>query len=322
MAGRIAKIGTRGSALALEQTRRVRELMPMPCEVVIVHTSGDRLQEKALQETEAIGFFTKEIEQALLHGEIDLAVHSLKDLPVALAPGLFLGAVLTRAPTSDVLLIRPEAVDPTQALPLKAGSQVGVSSVRRQTYIRTLRHDVHTKPIRGNVPTRLEKVQRGDYDATILARAGLMRLLVKPEGLRAFDLNPDIWISAPGQGAIAVEIREDDREMIEQVRTLNDDDAAACGHLERSLLKTFGGGCHAPFGAWVRCEDSRYTLKLAAPGTDGGMLISSFTAPALHELAQAALPYLKTGGLSAGMPLQQVLHERDVWIAQPAQPWC
>ncbi len=322
MDGRIAKIGTRGSALALAQTRQVQQRLPALCEVVIVHTSGDRAKEQALYENEDIGFFTKEIEVALLKRHIDCAVHSLKDLPVTLATGLSLGAVLERAETSDVLLLRPEAFDPAYALPLKAGSQVGVSSVRRQTYVHTLRDDVHTKPIRGNVGTRLEKVQRGDYDATILARAGLVRLGLGTAGLLAFDLNPDIWISAAGQGAIAVEVREDDREMIEQVRTLNDAVASGCVQLERALLKTFGGGCHAPFGAWTRWEGNQFTLKLAAPGADGGMSISSFSAPAVHELSQIALSYLQIGRLNAGIPMDQLIRERDVWIAQTARPWC
>jgi hydroxymethylbilane synthase len=322
MVGRIAKIGTRGSALALEQTRQVQKRLPLRSVVVQIHTSGDRFKDRVLYENEDIGFFTKEIEQALLQRQIDLAVHSLKDLPVALAPGLSLGAVLERAETSDMLLIRPEAFDPDQALPLKAGSQVGISSLRRQTYMRTLRGDVTIKPIRGNVPTRIEKVKRGDYDATILARAGLMRLGISPAGLLAYDLNPNIWIPAPGQGAIAVEIREDDRELIEPVQTLNDATTGACVHLERALLKTFGGGCHAPFGAWVRFEDTQFTLKLAAPGVDGGMRISSFTAHELGALSQTTTSYIQTGGLISGRPMDRLLKERDGWIAQPAQPWC
>jgi hydroxymethylbilane synthase len=322
MAGRIAKIGTRGSALALEQTRQVQQRLSLVSEVAVVHTAGDRFKEKALYENEDVGFFTKEIEQALLQRQIDIAVHSLKDLPVELAAGLLLGAVLERAEASDVLLIRPEACDPKHAVPIKTGSQVGISSLRRQTYMRVLRPDVGIKPIRGNVPTRLEKVQRGDYDATIVARAGLMRLAINTAGLVAYDLNPQVWISAPGQGAIAVEIREDDQDIVDSVRALNDSSTEACVRLERALLATFGGGCHAPFGAWVRFENNRFTLNLASPGKDGVFRISTFVAAEAGELSRNAKGFIQTGGISAGLPMDRLVQERNVWIAKTAQPWC
>lgn len=308
MSRRVLIVGSRGSRLALEQTRRVTERLPGASEVRVIKTSGDRFKDQKLGEQASVGFFTKEIEQELLQEKIDLAVHSLKDLPTAIPAGLVLGAVLERDEAGDVLLVRPEAVDEHQTLPLKTQATVGASSMRRQALLGALRDDLEPVPIRGNVPTRVEKCRRGDCDAVVLARAGLARLGLEVGPLVPFDLNPRVWICAPGQGVIAVEVREDDQEARARLGEMEHAPTRACVDAERQLHVVFGGGCHAPFGAFMQAENSR--IVVAAPSKEGRLGIKEFQAPGEAE------EWIRSG-CQSGSTLG-----REEWICRPARSWC
>jgi hydroxymethylbilane synthase len=316
MSGRILKVGTRGSRLAREQTRRLCQVLDEPFETVIVKTSGDRHGDVPLGEQQGIGFFTKEIENELLSGQIDLAVHSLKDLPTTLASGLVLGALLERDEAGDVLLVQPDAHAPDRVLPLRPGSRVGASAMRRQALLASLASDLVPVPIRGNVPTRVDKARRGDYDAVILSRAGLARLKLDVAPLLAFDLNPEHWICAPGQGVIAVEARADDQHVLQSLTAADDQMTRDCTGAERSLLVTFGGGCHAPFGAWARPQSGGFQLRVAAPGKDGRCRLALFEAVDLKSARQQADEWIL-----AGRPMRENKEECR-WLCRPARPWC
>ncbi len=316
MSGRILKVGTRGSRLAREQARRVCQGLSEPCETVIIKTSGDRQGDVPLGEQQGVGFFTKEIENELLSGSIDLAVHSLKDLPTSLAPGLVLGALLERDEAGDVLLVRPDAHALGRVVPLRKGGRVGASAMRRQALLASLASDLVPAPIRGNVPTRVEKTRRGDYDAVILSRAGLARLQLDVAPLLAFDLNPERWICAPGQGVIAVETRVDDNLALISLAACDDRMTRDCTAAERSLLVTFGGGCHAPFGAWARSERGSFQLRVAAPGEDGRCRLAFFESGDLEAARIKADEWIR-----AGRP-ERACEEEGRWLCRPAQPWC
>jgi hydroxymethylbilane synthase len=306
--GRTLIVGTRGSRLAREQTRRVTERLPGAVEVRVVKTSGDRFKDQNLGEQSGVGFFTKEIEQELLNKKIDLAVHSLKDLPTAIPPGLVLAAVLERDEAGDVLLVRPEVLDRERDLPLKAKATVGASSMRRQALLGAFAKEAEPVPIRGNVPTRVEKCIRGDCDAVILARAGLARLGLEVDPLLAFDLNPRLWVCAPGQGVIAVEAREDDREARKRLAGLEHAPTRALVAAERRLHVVFGGGCHAPFGAFMERENS--SIHVAAPSNAGRLGVKEFS-----KLGEAE------EWIRSGCPSEPSCG-REEWICRPARSWC
>jgi len=316
MPDRTLRTGTRGSRLALEQADRVRKLLKGRTELKIIRTSGDRFQNKALHEQDGVGFFTKEIEQELLDDNIDLAVHSLKDLPTEVARGLCVPAMLKRDCAEDVLLVHPDSYAPQGVLPLNDGAVVGASSLRRQALLKRISPTLMPAPIRGNVPTRIKKLLGGDFDAIVIARAGVERLRLDIEGLMAFDLNPEVWICAPGQGVIAVETREDDAEAIQRIEKIDDPYTRKCVTAERDLHVIFGGGCHAPFGAWVRITDSGFRISVAAPSESGPYAIRTFASPAKDEAFRKARTWIEQG-----MPHKQK-KEIPEWIYRPARPWC
>ena len=316
MSRRTLKIGTRGSKLALEQARRVAEKLPGPSQVTVVRTSGDRFKDVPLAEQTGIGFFTKEIENELLAENIDLAVHSLKDLPTELAPGLTLAAILERDEASDLLLIRPDALHEENELPLKNGARVGASAMRRKALLNVYRQDLVAAPIRGNVPTRVDKARQGDYAAVILSRAGLARLAYQVDPLLAFDLNPRRWICAPGQGVIAVEARTEDEYVLQQLSGLDHSETRRCVTAERSLLVAFGGGCHAPFGAWASRQEDDYQVVVAAPGSQADYQVEHFRAGSLDQAQKLADSWIR-----AGSPA--ITNEKSQeWICRAARPWC
>lgn len=247
------RIGSRGSDLALWQARYVAERLG-GAEIIVIKTRGDQIQHLTLDKVEGKGFFTKEIEGALLSREIDVAVHSYKDLPTDEVPGLTISAVPERAPVNDVMIARPEAVDPSQPLGIKAGARIGTSSLRRKAQLAHAQPTVTTVDIRGNVPTRLGRVGH-DLDAVVLAQAGLSRLglleRAAADGLAVHVLSVVVMTPAPAQGALAVQTRADDTSAIAAVSVLDDYPTRVAVDIERRLLAHFGGGCHLPLGAFA-----------------------------------------------------------------------
>ncbi len=267
----VIRLATRGSDLALAQTRGVARLLREAHPGLEVHeeifrTAGDINLEADLATAGALdkGLFTKELERALLDGRADAAVHSLKDLPVDLPDGLALGAILPRADTADVLVgTAPGGLDG-----LAPGAKVGTGSPRRRAMLLAARPDLAAAPIRGNVPTRLAKLAAGEFDAIILAAAGLARLGHPSRGVLLLDgrefhvCGLDGFLPAPGQGAIAVEMRSDDAHTAGLIRPLHDAATADAVRAERAVLAALGGGCHMALGACANVEGD--TLKLEA----------------------------------------------------------
>jgi hydroxymethylbilane synthase len=264
-------LGTRGSDLALAQSRMVKAALKaahpaLSIELKIITTTGDARTTLALHEptAEGAGLFTKQLEEALLRGEIDLAVHSLKDLPVETPAGLVLAAILPRAPIADMLISR----HPGGLAGLPTGAVVGTSSPRRALLLREKRADLVMQRIRGNVPTRLQKVaDASTYDATILAAAGLGRLghdlstgVIEIGGVTLFLESLDWMLPAPGQGAIAVETRSNDRA-VALLTPLQDATTARCVEAERLVLAHLGGGCHLALGALATERDGEITME-------------------------------------------------------------
>jgi hydroxymethylbilane synthase len=246
------RLGTRTSALAIAQTERVIELLGIAwpgisCELVAIVTQGDRSQAsgKPLPEIGGKGLFTQELEQALRKREIDIAVHSLKDLPTEEAPGLVLGASCLRDDARDVLVAR----DGLTLAELPPGATVGTSSLRRAAQLRGMRHDLEIRSIRGNVDTRIRKVREGELDAVVLAAAGIWRLERSEAVTEWFD--PERMIPAPGQGALALQCREADAATRELLSRVDDPGAHAEGFAERAFLAALGAGCTAPVAAWA-----------------------------------------------------------------------
>jgi hydroxymethylbilane synthase len=237
------KIGTRGSQLARWQAEWVRGRLGKAAEIVVIKTQGDAEVDRPLHELEGKGFFTKEIEAALLDGRIDIAVHSLKDLPTSLPDGLALAAIPKRHDPRESL------VGGASLAALAPGTRIGTSSLRRIAQVRFMRPDLEVVPLRGNVPTRVRKVEHGEgLDAALLAIAGLERLELgdKANAIDPFDVMP-----APGQGALGIEIRANDAATKRALAALHDAESAMAVRAERSLLAALGGGCQAPVAAWV-----------------------------------------------------------------------
>ncbi|MDD3251728.1 MAG: hydroxymethylbilane synthase [Lachnospiraceae bacterium] len=248
------RIGTRKSKLAMVQTEIVRDAIlahfpEIEIEIIPMSTKGDRLLDRSLTSFGGKGVFTKELEEALLKGQIDLAVHSAKDMPMEFPKGLTLGAVLAREDAADVLVTRTGI--PARQLP--AGSVVGTSSLRRQLQIHALNPQVRIRQLRGNVQTRLEKLRRGEYDGILLAAAGLHRLeLLNPEGLHLEYLDKESFVPAAGQGILATEVRKG--ELSEIMKRIHSREAAMQLRAERDYLTILDGSCNAPCGAYCRRE--------------------------------------------------------------------
>ena len=246
------KLGTRGSRLALWQAEWVKLALAhrgTMAELVVIATRGDAEVDRPLHQLEGKGFFTHEIEEALLDGRIDVAVHSLKDLPTELADGLALGVVPERGNAAEALVTRDNGI--TSVAGLAAGAKVGTSSLRRVAQIRHLRPDLAVVSLRGNVPTRVQKVREGrdGLDAALLAAAGLERLELADR--IAARLDPLEVMPAPGQGALGLEVRADDRTVRATLAPLEHAPSARAVAAERSLLAALGGGCQAPVAAYV-----------------------------------------------------------------------
>jgi hydroxymethylbilane synthase len=268
-----ARLGTRGSQLALYQAttvaRRLAEAGGPRCEIVIIKTSGDRLQEAPLSEVGGKRLFVKEIEDALLKHEIDLAVHSSKDMPAVLPEGLAIAGVLPREdPLDAVVLPQPAgaALDPDADVDqlvaaLGQTPSIGTSSVRRIAQLTRLLPGARFLPIRGNLDTRLRKLDSGDYDALVLAAAGLRRLGFESRISATLPLTA--CVPAPGQGIIAIEVRADDSTLHRALAAITDASAAAALTVERAVVEALGGGCQTPIGALATAVDAE-TLELVA----------------------------------------------------------
>ena len=218
---------------------------------------------------------------------------------------------------SDVLLVRPDALDSSQEFPVKAGSRVGTSATRRRALLAQARPDLETVALRGNVPTRVRKTLEGDCDATLLARAGLDRLEFDVSPLLAFDLNPVRWPCAPGQGALGVEIREGDREVLERLAELEHGDTRSCAGAERRLLQISGGGCHSAFGAWAALSDEGATMRVALLTDDGLFAARRFSSATMDSTLAEAAAWLEAEDY-AGSPTQA----EETWLCRPARAWC
>jgi hydroxymethylbilane synthase len=265
----LIRIGTRGSDLALWQAHFVKNaLEALGCEVSlqIIVTQGDRIQDLSFDKLEGKGFFTKEIEAALLNSEIDLAVHSHKDLETTQPEGLCIGAVSYREDPSELLLMRTSAQDPTQKWGLKQGAIIGTSSARRKSIIRALRPDLQIEELRGNVPTRIEKLRNGQYDAILLANAGVSRLALHLDDLHTLVLDPTEFVPAPAQGVLGLQIRQNDPQTQAIVAQLNHPEVAAQIAIERGVLQALQGGCQLPLGVYFG-KDQIYAAHAPSSST-------------------------------------------------------
>jgi hydroxymethylbilane synthase len=260
------RIGTRGSALALWQANHIADslakLHGVETELVRIRTSGDRLQSASVaQVNEAIGaeggkgIFIKEIEDALLSGAVDLAVHSMKDVPTETPAGLTFAAITRREDARDCLIARDKVT--LEALP--QGARVGTSSLRRQAQLRHRRPDLDVVDLRGNVDTRIRKLEGGEFDAIVLALAGVTRLGAREKVTQVFD--EDLMLPAVGQGALGIETRANDAQTSRFVAALDHEETRACITAERALLRELQGGCQVPLGAWGRMRKGELHLE-------------------------------------------------------------
>ncbi|PIQ89508.1 MAG: hydroxymethylbilane synthase [Candidatus Omnitrophica bacterium CG11_big_fil_rev_8_21_14_0_20_42_13] len=287
-------IGSRGSKLALAQTGLIRAALSknfpqLKIDVRIIKTTGDKILDTPLAKIGDKGLFTKELEEALLAVEIDLAVHSMKDLPTELPDGLEIGAVSAREEACDVLVSR-EAFTINN---LPQGAKVGTSSLRRRAQVLALRQDLEVLDLRGNLDTRLAKLNSGRYDAIILAYAGIKRLGLD---LNMSKLSFDEMLPQAGQGALGIEIRKNDLDVCNLINVLDDNDSRLSTEAERALLAGLGGGCQVPIGVYARIEGGKIAIKAGVFSLDGKRAIKDETAgdkkDALRlgkELAQALL---------------------------------
>jgi hydroxymethylbilane synthase len=293
------RLGTRGSELALYQANAVaaqlRERAGVECEIVVIRTSGDQLAEASLMQIGGKRLFVKEIEDALLAGEVDLAVHSSKDMPAVLPPGLAIGAVLEREDARDAVVLpagkakirrRTDQIDATisfEELVSRIGEtpRIGTSSVRRTAQLARLFPAATFLPIRGNLGTRLRKLDDGDFDVIVLASAGLIRL-----GRRArisTILPVPACIPAPGQGIIAIEIRGGDEDVLTPLATIDNRPARAALDAERTVVTKLGGGCQMPIGAYAHVSAGQMTLSAVVLSLDGARALRAESRGEMHE---------------------------------------
>lgn len=293
------RIATRASQLALTQTGHVMDALKAACPevsiaIVEVSTKGDRDKSDFLYAVGSVGFFTTEVERVLLEGRADVAVHSLKDLPTAITEGLTIAAIPTRQAVNDVVI----ASAPIASLnDLAKGAKVGTSSLRRITQLKRMREDLDCQPLRGNVETRLRKVREGQYDAIVLAQAGLNRLALQ-DGHRLV-LEPTEFIPAPGQGALAVQTRSDDADLCELVSRLEDPTARLTAETERRILAGLHGGCSIPLGVHA-CIDGAtmhiYTILCDLSGRCIQKSLSCAVTDAVETADNLTQEILDTGG--------------------------
>ncbi len=264
------RIGSRGSVLAAWQAKHVAELLQaqgIAVEIIYIKTSGDRFQAAGVNQIGVKGVFIKEIEDALLENRVDLAVHSMKDVPTEIPSGLAIAAICKREDPRDCLVSRNGEI----LAKLPAGARVGTGSLRRQAQLRHARPDLAFMDLRGNVDTRLSKLDKGDFDAIVLAKAGLGRLSLS--GRITEVISEGICLPAVGQGAIGIEVRADDAITVDVARKLNDFATNEAVVAERALLRDLEGGCQVPLGAWARRESGGFVMDACVASPDGAECI-------------------------------------------------
>lgn len=264
----LLRIGTRGSALALAQSNHVKKRLEalssdLQVELRTIKTTGDRLADASLASIGGKGVFTKELEEALLSKTVDLAVHSLKDLPTELPAGLSVGAILEREDPRDCMVSRFGE----QLMELPRGAVIGTSSLRRQAQIRAIKKGIRLEDLRGNLDTRLAKVAAGDFSAVVVAYAGVRRLGRAEEVTEVLPF--EVLLPAPGQGFVAIETRAEDSDTLKWVSQLNHPSSHQAATAERSFLATLGGGCRVPIAAYAREESGQLILDGRVTSVDG-----------------------------------------------------
>jgi hydroxymethylbilane synthase len=307
------RIGSRGSQLALWQANHVAGLLREhghSVEIEIIKTTGDKILDVALAKVGTKGMFTKEIEEALAEKRVDLAVHSLKDVPTELQPEFTLAAIMKREDPRDAFISVKYAK--LEDLPRRA--KVGTSSLRRQCQLKALRHDLEIFPLRGNVDTRLRKLESADYDAIILAAAGVKRLALDKH-VRSW-IEPEVMCPAVGQGALAVEARSGDTEILKHLEFLNHPETRTAIECERELLGSLGGGCQVPIGAFAEKRDGILHLRAMVGRPDGSVILGEFAQGRHPEQLgrETAQKLLKRG---ADKILNDIYNEE---VAVPRQP--
>ncbi len=288
-------IGTRGSDLALWQANFVKDRLAennILADLKIIKTQGDRILNLSFDKLEGKGFFTKELEEELLAGTIDLAVHSHKDLPTENPAGLTIAAVSQREDPAELLLVLKDCVNVHQKLSVKFGGIVGTSSNRRKAQLLAIRPDLEIEELRGNVPTRINKLRNEEYDAIMIAKAGVVRLGLDLSEFHIEDLSPAELIPAPAQGVLAIQIREADDELFDALQILHHPAVAEALAVERKLLRLFGGGCHLPLGCYCRkIENVFQVFTSKADDGDGFPQRLFLEADTTIGLAEKIVPY-------------------------------
>jgi hydroxymethylbilane synthase len=296
--GIILRLGTRGSPLALTQARMVREALaaahsfdPERIEIQAIRTSGDRIQDRPLAEAGGKGLFTKEIEEALAAGAIDLAVHSSKDMPTVLPPGLVLTAFMEREDPRDAFISRKAK----SIAELPRGASVGTASLRRQAMMKRKRPDLNIVPLRGNVETRLRRLDEGVADATLLALAGLKRLGLADAATAILDVEE--FLPAVGQGAIGIESRESDARTRELLSAINHADTASALACERAFLAVLDGSCRTPIGGHATIAGGRMRFR--------GMVVKPDGSEAFEAAREGDVRDAEKLGVDAGAELKR-----------------
>lgn len=282
------RIATRSSKLALAQAIATKEslsqLAPeIDISLVEISTKGDRDKSDFLYKSESVGFFTSEVERALLDGRADVAVHSLKDLPTAITPGLTIAAIPVREQVSDAVVA---SGTPRSLMDLPQGASIGTSSLRRITQLKRLRPDLDCQPLRGNVETRIRKVKEGQVDAIVIAQAGLNRLGLSDN--ISFVLDPKEFIPAPGQGALAIQTRESDTELCELVSNLDHLNTRITVETERRILAGLHGGCSIPLGVYSLIEKGMIHISATLSNLDVTKHLSKEACCPVEEALQTA----------------------------------
>lgn len=280
-------IGSRGSDLALWQANHVKaQLENIGCsvEIKIIITQGDAIQHLSFDKLEGKGFFTKEIEKELLEGTIDLAVHSHKDLETNPPKGLVIAAVSERENPADLLLVAKSAVDTSKEWNLKEGAIIGTSSARRKSQVMRFRNDVEIKDLRGNVPTRIDKLRKGDYDAILLAKAGVDRLKIDLSEFEVIVMDPTSFVPAPAQGVLGLQVREGDQATFDTIHKLNDANVAKRIGIERKVLNLMEGGCQLPLG--VYCDENNTVFVSYSDDWTSGAVWQKYDATSQENIAE------------------------------------